>query len=139
MDSRYGYNLTKGGDGVEGRIVSKETRTKIKNAQKGMHHSVATEFKKGHTFTPEMLEKMSKAKKGKKLSAETRASMSKARKGNMYNMRQIEAYKKGEKIGVYKSIAEASEVLGLHKSTIQRSLNGTTGQKTLYKFNYITA
>lgn len=139
MDSRYGYNLTKGGDGVAGRIVSKETRTKIKNAQKGMHHSVATEFKKGHTFTPEMLEKMSKAKKGKKLSAETRASMSKARKGNMYNMRQIEAYKKGEKIGVYKSIAEASEVLGLHKSTIQRSLNGTTGQKTLYKFNYITA
>jgi hypothetical protein len=85
-----------------------------------------------------MLAKMSKAKKGKKLSAETRARMSKTRKGNVYNMCQIEAYKKGGKIGVYKSITEASEMLGVHKTTIHRSLNGTTGQKTLYKFYYIT-
>ena len=135
----HGYNLTKGGDGAEGRPVSEETRAKIKNAQKGMYHSVETEYKKGHTFNKETLAKMSKAKKGKKLSAETKARMSKARKGNMYNMRQIEAYKKGEKIGVYKSITEAAEVLGLHISTIQRSLNGTTGKKTLYKFYYVTA
>jgi group I intron endonuclease len=138
-DSSHGYNLTKGGDGVEGRTVSEETRAKIKNAQKGRHNSVETEFKKGHTFTPEVLAKISKANKGKQMSAETRARMSRAKKGKMYNMRQIEAYKKGEKIGVYKSIAEASEVLGINTSTIHRSLNGTTGQKALYKFYYITA
>lgn len=83
-----------------------------------------------------MLAKISKANKGKQMSAETRARMSRAKKGKMYNMRQIEAYKKGEKIGVYKSIAEASEVLGINTSTIHRSLNGTTGQKALYKFYY---
>lgn len=138
-DSRFGYNLTKGGEGVLGRVLSKESIERIRKGNKGRYHSVATEFKKGHTFTSEMLAKMSKAKKGKKLSAETRARMSKARKGNVYNMCQIEAYKKGEKIGVYKSITEASEVLGVHKTTIHRSLNGTTGQKTLYKFYYITA
>ncbi|MBO7305947.1 MAG: hypothetical protein J6U47_04380 [Bacteroidales bacterium] len=138
-DSRFGYNLTKGGEGVLGRVLSKESIDRIREGNRGRHYSVATEFKKGHTFTPEMLAKMSIARKGKKLSAETRARMSKARKGNMYNMCQIEAYKKGEKIGVYKSITEASEMLGVHKTTIHRSLNGTTGKKTLYKFYYITA
>lgn len=65
IDSRYGYNLTKGGDGVLGRVLSKESIEKIREGNKGRHNSVATEFKKGHTFTPEMLAKMSKAKKGK--------------------------------------------------------------------------
>jgi hypothetical protein len=119
-------------------VLSKESIERIREGNKGRHNSVATEFKKGHTFTPEMLAKMSKARKGKKLSAETRARMSWARKGKIHNMRQIEAYKKREKIGIYKSITEASEILGLNKSTIHRSLNGTTGQKTLYKFYYIT-
>ena len=139
MDSRYGYNLTKGGDGVEGRTVSEETRTKIKNAQKGRHYSVATEYKKGHTFNEETLAKMSKARKGKKLSAETKARMSKARKGNTYNMRKIEAYKGDEKIGTYKSITEATEALNINKCTISRFLNGQTGDKTKYKFYDITA
>lgn len=121
-DSRYGYNLTKGGDGVEGRTVSEETRAKIKNAQKGRHYSVATEYKKGHTFNEETL-----------------AKMSKARKGNTYNMRKIEAYKGDEKIGTYKSITEAAEALNINKCTISRFLNGQTGDKTKYKFYDITA
>ena len=135
-DCRYGYNLTKGGDGVFGRIVSEETRKRIKNKNKGKHHSVATEFVKGHTFSKEVLEKISLSNKGKKLSDETKYKMSVSRKGKMYNMKPVLQYKNGLLINEYKSITEASEIIGISRRTILNSLQGKTGEGSLYKFEY---
>ena len=60
-----GYNITKGGEGTIGIVVSEEERKRRKERFKGRRMSPETEFKKGHTFTQEALQKMSEAKKGK--------------------------------------------------------------------------
>lgn len=60
-----GYNITKGGEGSVGVIVSEEECRRRSEYFKGRRMSPDTEFKKGHSFTPEMLQKMSDAKKGK--------------------------------------------------------------------------
>ena len=44
-----GYNLTDGGEGAVGIIVSAETRKKSSISHKGQHSSPQTEIKKGHT------------------------------------------------------------------------------------------
>lgn len=60
-----GYNMTKGGEGAIGFVVSKEECRRRSEFFNGKRMSPETEFKKGHTFTPEMLQKMSDAKNGK--------------------------------------------------------------------------
>lgn len=60
-----GYNITKGGEGGHGIKVSEEERRKRSEMSKGKHYSPNSEFKVGHTFTEETLNKMSEAKKGK--------------------------------------------------------------------------
>lgn len=66
----YGYNIMEGGNISDNRYTfTIEDRGKIskglKGKYKGRHFSPKSEFKKGHTFTKEMLDKMSKAKIGK--------------------------------------------------------------------------
>ena len=60
-----GYNITKGGEGTVGIVMSEEECKRRSEAFKGQHMSPQTEFKNGHTFTPEVLQKLSDAKKGK--------------------------------------------------------------------------
>lgn len=59
-----GYNITKGGEGAMGIVISEEECRRRSEMFKGKRMSPETEFKNGHTFTPEMLQKMSDAKKG---------------------------------------------------------------------------
>lgn len=71
-DTRYGYNLTDGGEGTLGRVLSQETKDKISRAHIGKK------------FSLESRKKMSVAKsgrtvpslRGKPLSAQTRAKIS---------------------------------------------------------------
>ena len=70
-------NMTDGGEGVFGLIMSEETRRKMSEAQKG---NKSINF--GKTLSEETRRKMSEANKGKTLSEETRWKMSEARKGN---------------------------------------------------------
>lgn len=60
-----GYNICRGGGGTLGIGVSEEERKRRSIAFKGKHFSKDTEFKKGHTFSDDVLRKMSQAKKGK--------------------------------------------------------------------------
>lgn len=60
-----GYNITKGGEGTIGIVISEEGRRRMSELFKGKRMSPETEFKNGHTFTPEMLQKISDANKGR--------------------------------------------------------------------------
>ena len=80
-----GYNLTDGGDGVTGHVISLETRAKISAKLKGHIVSAETRRKlsianKGKKISDEVKEKISKAGKGRKFSEETLLKMSKAQK-----------------------------------------------------------
>ena len=70
-DKRYGYNMTDGGDGTWGVIVSDETRKKLSVAGKGKKRSAETRLKQrlaklGKRPTPETLIKLSESHKGNK-------------------------------------------------------------------------
>jgi group I intron endonuclease len=72
----YGYNLTKGGEGLLGTVMTEETKRKIGNATRGntvwlgRSHSEDSRIKmstamKGRTLSKEHKKKLSEAKKGK--------------------------------------------------------------------------
>lgn len=59
----FGYNSTKGGDGQRGRIITKETRDKIRTKLLGYKHSEETKLKMsissmGHPYAEESKQKM---------------------------------------------------------------------------------
>ena len=87
-------NRTDGGEGVSGRITSKESKRKISESNKGKKRSEETkiklsEAKKGKTLTEEHKAKLSEARRGKKnhnfgktLSEETKRKLSEVHKAN---------------------------------------------------------
>lgn len=74
-DTRYGYNLTEGGEGV---IPNEETRKKLSESHKGK-----TPWNKGKhdIYTLDTIEKISNTLKGYKQTPEARKNMSEAHKG----------------------------------------------------------
>lgn len=87
LDRRFGYNLTRGGDGGHSvyRVVSDETKRKIgeKNRQRLIGRKVPKErvdrmkqSLKGHTVTEETREKIRLANTGKHHSEETKRKLS---------------------------------------------------------------
>lgn len=117
-DSYYsGYNLTLGGDGAKGVILSKEARRKISESHKG---KPAWNSGKTNIYSEETLRKISQSNTNP--SKETRRKMSEARKGKpglkgpknhnygkpANNRRKVSKYDlNGNYIQTYTSIAEA--------------------------------
>lgn len=67
-----GYNMTTGGEGCSGRILSLESREKIGNANRGRKHTKEEcAAMKGRVFSPEHRAKLSAAKLGKRLPQKT--------------------------------------------------------------------
>ena len=86
----YGYNLTKGGDGVRGIKHSPEIRAKIGDASRNREHSPETRTKismalKGKKRSPEAIAKTIEGKRGYKHSPETRAKIGKGNRGKKYS------------------------------------------------------
>ena len=82
-----GYNMTIGGGGMRGYVVSAESRARMSAAHKGKrlspeHRAKIGESNKGKQISPEHRAKISAALTGKKLSAEHRANLSASHKGN---------------------------------------------------------
>ena len=76
-----GYNLTDGGDGHLGFIMSEETKQKLSEANKGKTLSEETKQKLRKPKTEETKQKLSEAKKGKTFSEEHKQKLSEAKKG----------------------------------------------------------
>jgi very-short-patch-repair endonuclease len=71
-----------------GKKRDKKTNEKISKAQKGKHHSVKTEFKKGHIPRIEIIKKVALKLKGKKrpsFSKEWKRNISKSQRGRKYS------------------------------------------------------
>jgi hypothetical protein len=80
------HNKTDGGEGASGKILSDETKQKIRRASLGRMHSEETkqklsEIKKGKTHTEEHKRKNSESKMGRTLSDEEKQKRSDANKG----------------------------------------------------------
>lgn len=71
------YNITDGGDGTKGVIMSEESRLKMSNAKKGKPSN-----RKGFHLSEETKEKLRQANLGKHHSEETRLKISKNCNGN---------------------------------------------------------
>lgn len=109
---RNGYNLTEGGRGSHGRVVSQETRDKLskiktatyltKETRERMSLSQKEKYKRYDSETLKHIrEKVSRTMKGRHHSTETRAKMSASKIGKKrkpfskeHRMRMIDAWKK---------------------------------------------
>ncbi len=93
-EGRHLTNLSDGGDGPWGRVVSPETRAKISEAQKGRPRKPHTEewrrtqsvwmkaYRTEHPVSKEHLQRLAAQKLGKPLSPETRAKIAASRQAN---------------------------------------------------------
>lgn len=90
-----GYNVTAGGEGMLGRVMTTETRAKIGKANKGRKHTAEAKAKiskgnmgntscVGNKISAETRAKLSKANKGYKHTIEARAKISKAHTGRVF-------------------------------------------------------
>ena len=87
MNPLKGYNLTKGGEGTSGKVVSEETKKKIGDANRGKTHvgikrpDSSELLKRNNPMkNPEIAAKVSRLFKGHSVSEETRRKMSESHK-----------------------------------------------------------
>lgn len=98
-DQRFGYNLTDGGEGTLGRIVSEETKKKISEANKGRVASEEqrrsmSERQKGKTLSDETKRKIGESNKGKKHTEEAKKKIGNGNKGKKRSKEHIEVLQK---------------------------------------------
>ncbi len=159
-------NLTEGGEGSSGRIVSEETRKLWSQQRKDKKQTeaqyaancnriISEETKKkqstankGHSrHTPEQIAKIKEFNKDRKHSEETKKLMSEQRKGKKQTAAQYAAncnrVVKTKKVlcltnnEIYKSAKDAAEKLGLNHSAIQAVANRSRSHHKNFKFQYI--
>lgn len=117
-------NLTDGGEGLTGLILSEEHRRKIGEAQRGRKHSEETRRKRsealrGRVFSEETLLKMREAQLGKKFSEERRRKN--VRTWSEESRRKLSAANRGRKISEEHIRKTAEGNRGQKRSEEQRS------------------
>ena len=120
-----GYNLTDGGEGTSGHIVTEETRKKISESHKGKNGRICSKetkakismANKGRIVSPEVRAILSAKHKGKKLSDSTKAKMAKSKK----NKRIVRCIETGK---IFESISTAAKWTNITSSTLSNALAG---------------
>lgn len=108
-----GYNVTEGGEGNLGIVLSEETKYKMSLSKIG--HKCSTNTKK----------RMSEWQVGKKLSEDTKNKIRDSHVGKICNRRPCCQYTLGgELISEYSSIKEAAEMNDINKVSISLVLSG---------------
>lgn len=150
-------NLTDGGDGTKGMIVSEETRIKKKIAMTGKKQSEQTKIKigaanSGKKPSVEAIKKMSISHTGKKLSVSHIEKIVASNKGRKHSIEEREKRKKslsnkvglriiqftlfGEEVNSFISIRKAAKALNISINTIKQSLNGVSRKPIKFIFKY---
>lgn len=156
-DNRYGYNITKGGEGSYGYRCSEEKKKKIGEANKGHIHTEETRNKmsishKGMYLSDEIKQKISIANKGKIRTEESKERMSEAQKKWFleHPERRIELSKiasergkpvnqldmDGNFIRTFKSAKDAAIAIGSHGTSITKCCMGKKGSHRNFKWEY---
>ena len=158
-------NLTDGGEGAFGRIISEETKILMSEQRKGKKQTPAqyaancnrkvseetkkkiSDSNKGRKLSQESIDKIKKAHTGSKRSEETKILMSEQRKGKKQTPAQYAANcnrkpktRKIECINnskIYNSAKQAAEELNLKSTAIQAVANGSRKQHKGYLFKYV--
>ncbi len=113
-----GYNLTDGGLGSPGRIISEETRQKKRLSMTGKKHSEETKRKmseshKGKTISQESINKWKESHKGFKWSDEVKRKLSNAAKINLSNPKNNPMYGKKHSEETKRKMSESHKKRGV--------------------------
>ena len=136
-----GYNLTDGGEGTAGRIVSAETRKKQSDSRKGRkfsplskeHREKISRANKGRKRSEEYCRRFSEMQRGKKRkphSEETRHKMSKKCKGK----RPVRCVETNE---IFESITEAAKWAGVTFSTLSIAVDKNNRTAGGYHWEFV--
>lgn len=117
-----GYNMTDGGDGGAGHVVSEEAKKKISEFHKGRKKSEKTckkisESKTGNCLSKEHRNKIGETIRGHIVSPETRAKKS----ISCRNKRAVVCIETGE---IFESIAAAAKWVGISRDSIADAIYG---------------
>jgi group I intron endonuclease len=142
-NSKFGYNMTDGGEGARGYVWTDEGKQKLSMSHKGKRMSEESkkklsESKKGHTTSEETKRKISEGNKGKTVTPEMRKYLSEAlkkvnssdefikkksesMKGKQNNVRPVVQYSlDGKFIAEYGYMREAAKQTGFSLASIDR-------------------
>lgn len=130
-NSEFGYNLTKGGDGVIGYLHTEASKEKISKGNKGKRLGKPN-GRKGIPMNEETKIKLSKSKKGK--TAHNKGiPMSEEQRRKMYKP-VIQFSLEGEYVKEWESAQKANEYYKLSYGTISAACRGK--QKTAFGFKW---
>lgn len=121
FQNQYGYNLTLGGEGTVGYIMSDETKDKISLANSGVNSAW---YGKHHTILEK--EKISKGNKGKQLGKKSKLH----KKVYQYSMDT------GKFIQGYDSVRDAERITNIPHDRISRCCNNKLKSAGGYIWNY---
>lgn len=156
----YGYNMTDGGEGMNGYTHSEETRKKLSEIVKKSYteerKQYLREIQKGKRYSEESKHKMSEKAKGRKHSEETRKKISETHKGEnnyMYGKHHTDEAKKkisktlsksvlqidkntNEIITEFPSVREVQRELGFDFSSISACCRNKPHYNTAYGYKW---
>jgi len=105
-ESQFGYNITAGGKGTSGYVVSEETKQRLREFNTGKtlseeHKRKISESNKGQKVSEKQREILRKCRLGKHLSEETKKKVSESLKGRLLSeehKRKISESHKGKRL-----------------------------------------
>ncbi len=138
-------NLTDGGEGTVGRIVTEEERENLRNKNIGKKHSPETIEKMRSKVISENQKKIiSKANKNKILSNETKSKMSQSKKKGkprpehvLYILNKSKKVINIDTLKIYNSAKEVAELEGWNASTFRCRLDPNKRDKNNTKYRYL--
>jgi group I intron endonuclease len=127
MNRKVGYNLTSGGGGSLGHVVSEDVRKRTSNTMKGVKKSEETK------------KRMSKAQQGRTLTEEAKEKIRASRLKGKDNPRSkmVAQYSiDDELIAIYESMSDAARAVGSFHSIISNCCRGVKISAAGFKWKY---
>ena len=137
-------NMTNGGEGCVGRILTNQEKEHLRQCNLGKRHSEESKIKmSGRTITTEMRIKLSKVHSGKTLSSETKLKMSLSKKNIERPPHVKKILNKSKKVintvtlEIFESAKKVAEMEGWNYGTFICRLNPNKKDKNNTSYRYL--